>query len=194
MVGSLLFALGSFPPYSQLVDPRAVGVTFVVGSVFFTAAAASQLVATLATDRSDRLAVCAGCVQLIGTVLFNINTIDALIETLDPQQVRRLVWGPDLFGSVAFLVASHLAWLDACGRPWCMRRDDSDWWVAAVNYSGSIFFMLSAIASFVLPTTGDALNTAVVNVGTFVGALCFLAGAYLLLPATAPRRARESPA
>ena len=102
-----------FPPYSQLVDPRAVGVTFVrFGSVFFTAAAASQLAATLARIRSDRLAVCAGCVQLIGTVLFNINTIDALIETLNPQQVRRLVWGPDLFGSVAFLVASHLAWLD----------------------------------------------------------------------------------
>ena len=36
IVGSALFALGSFPPYSQNVDPGAVGITFVVGSVFFT--------------------------------------------------------------------------------------------------------------------------------------------------------------
>ena len=38
IVGSSLFALGSFPPYSQLVDGRAVGITFVIGSLFFTAA------------------------------------------------------------------------------------------------------------------------------------------------------------
>ena len=60
--------------------------------------------------------------------------------------------------------------------------DDADWWVAALNYVGSIFFMLSAIASFTLTTTGEALNTTIVNSGTFLGAVCFLVGAYLLLP------------
>ncbi len=38
MVGSSLFALGSFPPYWGLVDPRVVGITFFVGSLFFTSA------------------------------------------------------------------------------------------------------------------------------------------------------------
>ena len=42
MVGSFLFALGSFPPYAQLVDPRVVGGTFFLGSLFFTAAGYSQ--------------------------------------------------------------------------------------------------------------------------------------------------------
>jgi uncharacterized membrane protein YkvI len=182
MVGSALFALGSFPPYGQLVDPRAVGVTFVAGSVFFTAAAASQLRQTRVEIPEDRLATWAGAVQLVGTILFNLNTIDSLLDSLDPQQARRLVWAPDVFGSIAFLVASHLAWVDVCHRIWCVRRDDANWWVAALNYVGSIFFMLSAIASFVLPTTGEVVNSAVVNSGTFIGAICFFVGAYLLLP------------
>ena len=115
-------------------------------------------------------------------MLFNLNTIDALLDSLDTEQTNRLVWAPDFFGSIAFLVASHLAWLVVCQRLWCVRRDDADWWVAALNYVGSIFFMLSAIASFTLTTTGEALNTTIVNSGTFLGAVCFLVGAYLLLP------------
>jgi hypothetical protein len=46
---------------------------------------------------------------------------------------------------------------------------------------GSIFFMISAIAAFTLPTTGEEINTTLVNSATFVGAVCFFVGAYLLL-------------
>ncbi|HEY4584266.1 MAG TPA: hypothetical protein VI980_06895 [Acidimicrobiia bacterium] len=63
-----------------------------------------------------------------------------------------------------------------------MRRDDVDWWIAALNYVGSIFFMLSAIGAFTLPTTGNVINLTIVNLGTFLGAVCFFVGAYLLLP------------
>jgi hypothetical protein len=42
--------------------------------------------------------------------------------------------------------------------------------------------MLSAVASVTLTTTGEELNTTIVNSGTFIGAVCFLLGAYLLLP------------
>jgi hypothetical protein len=182
MIGSLLFALGSFPLYSQNVDPGTVGITFVVGSVFFTSAAGSQLLqSTRAGD--GRLVVRSSQVQLVGTLLFNISTVDAMLESLDTEQTNRLVWAPDMFGSVAFLIASHLAWLAVCHGLWAVRRDDVDWWMAALNYVGSIFFMLSAIASVMLRTTGEMLNTTIVNLGTFVGAVCFLVGAYLLLPA-----------
>src|SRR5215218_1775233 len=73
----------------------------------------------------------------------------------------------------------------ACGGRWDVRRDDAEWWLAALNGVGSVFFMLSALASFTLRTTGNEVNTTVVNSGTFLGAICFLAGAYLLLPAPA---------
>ena len=122
-------------------------------------------------------------VQSVGTVLFNFNTFDAMFTSLDTEQENRLVWGPDMLGSAAFLIASHLAWVAVCGGIWAVRRDDADWWVAALNYVGSIFFGLSALAAFTLPTTGDLINTTIANMGTFLGAVCFFVGAYLLLPA-----------
>ena len=126
-------------------------------------------------------------VQLIGTLLFNINTINAVLKTLTIEETNRLVWAPDFFGSIAFLVASHLAWLMVCGRLWCIRREDGDWWIAMLNYLGSIFFMASALASFTLVTTGESLNITIVNIGTFLGAVCFFVGAYLLLPPATER-------
>lgn len=207
LVGSFLFAAGSFPPYAQLVDARVVGVTFFVGSLFFTAAAYSQFVQTINTDtdagsrRRPRLVAWqpgrvlwwATVVQLAGTLFFNRSTADALLQDLSVEQVNRLVWAPDVFGSIAFLIASHLAWLAVRGRPWRVRRDDPDWWGAILNYVGSVFFMLSAIASVTLPTTDQVLNLSLVNSGTFLGAACFFGGACLLLPA-APSRTGSVPA
>ena len=200
MIGSSLFALGSFPPYSQLVDGRAVGITFVLGSLIFTAAGYSQFLQVINDADGDagttsfrywawQLAKTlwwAAFVQLIGTLLFNISTIHAMFETFTVEEEDRLVWAPDYIGSIAFLVASHLAWTSVCHRLWCVRRDDPSWWGALLNYVGSILFMASAIASFTLTTTGEALNITIVNVCTFLGAVCFLAGAYLLLPPHKP--------
>jgi hypothetical protein len=182
MAGSALFALGSFPPYSQRVDGRAVGITFVAGSVLFTSAAAGALAQALRDHVDGRLVWACG-VQLVGTVLFNVNTVRALRDTFDDaHEANRLVWAPDAFGSIAFLVASHLAWIVVCHGLWRVARDDADWWVAGLNYVGSILFMVSALASFTLETTGEEINQTLVNSATFGGAVCFLVGAYLLLP------------
>jgi uncharacterized membrane protein len=48
---------------------------------------------------------------------------------------------------------------------------------------GSVAFMVSAIASFVLPATGSVINPRWADLGTFIGAVCFLFGAALMLPA-----------
>lgn len=193
MVGSTLFALGSLPAYAAQVDGRIYGATFFIGSVFFTSAAASQFVQVIdedpaATRRRFWVIRWASplwwsvVVQFVGTILFNVSTGAATIDTLDIDETNRLVWAPDIFGSVAFLVASHLGWVVVCGRLWCVRRNDADWWSAALNYVGSIFFMASAIASLTLPTTGQVVNLVIVNSATFIGAVCFLVGAYVLLP------------
>ena len=188
MVGSVLFAVGSFPVYSQLVDPGAVGITFVVGSVCFTAAAAGQLrqatgvPGTGAAAIGVRFVLWAAIVQFAGTLLFNVNTVRAMIDGLTAEQTDRLVWAPDFFGSIAFLVASHLGWRALAARSRSGEIDDAEWWSARANYVGSGLFMLAAVAAFVLPTTGEVLNTAIVNSGTCLGALCFLVGSYVLLP------------
>jgi hypothetical protein len=194
MVGSSLFALGSFPPYSQLVDGRVVGITYVVGSLFFTAGGYSTVLQVINDGADDSVPMkwwawsprgalwWAAVVQLIGTLLFNANTIDAMVAAFTVEETNRLVWGPDFFGSIAFLVASHLAWMHLSGKFWYRDTDDPEWWSSMLNYLGSVFFMASAIASFTLPTTGETLNITIVNTGTFLGALCFLVGSYVLLP------------
>ncbi len=58
-----------------------------------------------------------------------------------------------------------------------------------MNLVGSVAFGVSAIASYVT-SSGQLLSLALTNLGTFVGAVCFLIGAVLLLP----ERTLEGPA
>jgi hypothetical protein len=177
MVGSACFAVGAVPAYLDLVGVEADGVTFFVGSLFFTAAAGLQL--WLSTDRAQRWA---GGVQFVGTLLFNISTFDALQSSLSADQADHRVWTPDVLGSIAFLVASALAYAEV-RRPWLhWRPRDLGWSITTLNMVGSIAFGVSAAASYVL--SDDSIRDAQrANAGTFLGAICFLVGAALLIPA-----------
>ncbi len=183
MVGATCFALGSFPLYFNTAPAQVVGTTFFVGSIFFTSAGVTQLGQEL-RDRGDRKALWAAIIQLVGMVFFNINTFRAGFVAVPEDEINRLIWAPDLYGSIAFLAASHLAWLTVCGRVWCVDRTSDDWWIAALNYLGSIFFICATVGAFTLPTTDELVNIAVVNAGTFLGACCFFLGGYLLLPSS----------
>ena len=55
-------------------------------------------------------------------------------------------------------------------RPRC-----TGWWQPAVNLLGCIFFGISAIAGYVIPSTGSVLDQAAANLNTALGAACFLA-------------------
>ena len=98
------------------------------------------------------------------------------------HQINRLVWRPDVYGSIAFLVASYLADVAVTRRAWRWRPGGRPGWIAKLNLLGSVAFGLSAAAAFTLPTTGEVANIRLVNLGTFVGAVCFFVGAALLLP------------
>jgi hypothetical protein len=200
MIGSTAFALASLPAVATHVDPTAVGITFVVGAGFFTAAAALQHLQTLRAGRTvvrgagapprrawrrilvepGRIDWWATAVQLVGTVFFNITTIAALNDALDTRQEIVRVWAPDALGSVCFLVASELALLEVCHRWWCRPHGDVGRRIAVLNMTGSIFFGISAVTSFILPDTGEVLSAEATNAFTFLGAVCFLAGAWLV--------------
>jgi hypothetical protein len=45
-----------------------------------------------------------------------------------------------------------------------------------------VAFGVSAVAGYISPSTGQLHNAELSNLGTFTGALCFLAGALLLMP------------
>ena len=194
IVGSSLFALGAVPFYSEAVGLRATALTFFVGSVFFTAAAFGQYRETvdgLSTANTGRrrfwvwaprdLAWLACAVQLAGTLWFNWSTANALRLNLIAASADERVWRPDALGSVAFLVASGLSWIDAVGGG-DGRARTRDWWIGAANMLGSIAFGVSAVAAYVVPATGDVWNDELSNLGTLLGAVCFLVGAIMLLP------------
>ena len=61
------------------------------------------------------------------------------------------------------------------------RPHDLSWWITLLNLVGSVAFGVSAIASYVKPN-GQLVSLALTNLGTFIGAVCFLAGGVLLLP------------
>jgi YrhK-like protein len=171
--GSLCFVVAPFPGFVQLVGPGADGAVFFACSLLFTSAAALQLAETHGPPRG---AWWASAVQLTGTVLFNISTYHALQEGLSTSDENRRVWAPDALGSVCFLVASVIGWL-------VVRRSSRtpDRQIAALNLAGSVAFGVAAVASYVVPDTGSVLDLAAANVTTVIGALCFLAGALLLM-------------
>jgi hypothetical protein len=124
-------------------------------------------------------------VQLAGTLLFNLNTFRALQMGLEQTSYDRLVWAPDAVGSACFLVSGYLAYVEVCGGLACRPRRSLEWRIAAVNLLGCVAFGVSAIASYVVPSTGSVVDLAAANVSTAFGALCFLVGAVLLLPESA---------
>ncbi len=195
-VGSLLFALGAVPGYASAVGARWDAVTFFIGSLFFTAAgfltyreavdASTQAPGTARRRffvfQPRRIDWLATAVQLAGTLFFNVSTGNAVRADLTAQAAHQHVWRPDAAGSVCFLVASWLAWFEAC-HGWADWRPRSwSWWITLLNLTGSVAFGVSAVAGYINPATGQLHNAERSNLGTLVGALCFLAGALLLLP------------
>lgn len=207
MVGSGCFTIGAIPGFVSLVGAGADGVTFFVGSVFFTGAGYLQFLEVANAEPSfpegsghlrfvswepRRIDWLATSIQLFGTFFFNVSTYRAMIESLTAESENLLAWRPDALGSVCFLVASSLAFAEA-GHGWVSWRPrDLGWTIATLNLAGSIFFGLSAIGAHVVASTGELLNAAVANGGTFLGAISFLVGAALLLPEASRNRNRPS--
>ncbi|MET0627344.1 MAG: hypothetical protein ABW033_02660 [Acidimicrobiia bacterium] len=199
-IGSLCFAVGAAPGYVDLVGVAADGITFFVGSIFFTTASALQYLEVLNADPSltsagdarrrprffsfepRRVDWWASSVQLVGTVFFNVSTFSAMWTSLTAEQAERFVWKPNVYGCICFLVASGLAWGEVGHSFWSWRPRDLSWWIAGLNLAGSIAFGASAVAAKVVPGSEQVRNVALMNLGTFLGGVAFFVGAALLLP------------
>jgi hypothetical protein len=197
-LGSACFAVASIASQWESAPRPAIGVTFFVGSILFTAAAYLQYSEAVNVRRSHapqrrrrswrpasweprRIDWLATFIQLVGTILFNISTFEGMKRGLSARESDLRIWAPDAFGSVCFLVASELAFAETCHRWLCLRGRSRSWRIAALNLAGSIAFGVAAIAAIVEPSDDEPVSAAVSNVGTALGALCFLAGALLLI-------------
>ena len=168
-LGSTCFFVGPFPGYVKLVGGSADAVTFFVGSILFTAGGAMQSWITWdhrTADRAGRAAWWSAVIQSAGTLFFNVTTFMALETAVSNSNYDRLVWRPDAFGSICFLVSGVIAYVASPRHGWWPTREGHGWWQPGVNLLGCIFFGISAIAGYVVPSTGSMLDLAAANWNT----------------------------
>jgi hypothetical protein len=209
VIGSGCFAISSMAGLTPTLlgsfagSLTAINLVFFVGSIFFTSAAYLQFLAAVNADRISALVHrsrphgrfrwfswnpmaigwLSAASQLVGTLLFNLNTFDALLPGLDWLQEDLLIWTPDALGSICFLAASALALLEyGNGRLLTWNLRDVSWWIINLNMLGSLAFGVAAVYALVLPGATDVLDAWLVNATTLLGALCFMIAAVLLLP------------
>jgi hypothetical protein len=182
--GSACFLIGPFPGYAELVGETADAVTFFVGSILFTAGGALQCSLAFARPRSSGAGSAAqwvATIQSAGTLFFNVTTYRALHTAISNPGYDRLVWRPDALGSICFLVSGLIAYRASPRRGLLPERTGYGWWESAVNLLGCLFFGISAIAGYVVPSSGSVLDLAAANFNTSLGAGCFLACAVATL-------------
>jgi len=212
LIGGSLFALGAALAQAGAEFTLCASI-YLVGGVFFSTGGYVSVVQVVNEPSGGlveagltswrwwsreprRLQWLSAVALFAGTIVFAINLVDSFIEGLGPAGVDRLVWGPDMVGCALFLVSGHLAMAGISGGFWRVwRRRDLGWWIVAVNQLGSVLFMVSAVASFVRPSTGDALATGIANWGTLTGALCFAVAGLMqeFEHPLGPRRRRDQP-
>lgn len=204
--GSLLFMLGGIlslaPPLAVRLALESSGINsiFFAGSIPFTAAAYLQLFQAANAAPSDTRQPSAapavawfgwrpgdinwlGCaLQFFGTVMFNVNTFDALLPQLNWRQQDLAIWAPDMVGSALFLASAFLAYVECWRSPGSWQPGRLAWWICIINLLGCIAFMLSAVLAFI-PAAGQAdVAVSLSLLATVVGAAAFLAGGLLMLP------------
>ena len=176
-VGSTCFLVGPFPGYAGLVGDTADAVTFFVGSIFFTTGGALQTLIAAPERRAAGAGMAAwwaATVQSAGTLFFNVSTYQAMHTAITSSEYNRLVWRPDALGSICFLVSGAIAYRASPRRGWLPLRGAHGWWESAVNLLGCVFFGISAVAGYVVPSTGSIVDLAAANFNTSLGAACFL--------------------
>ena len=170
LLGGSLFAAGAAMAQRGVESLVTVNVTYLVGGFFFSLGGYLSIRLAAPGQRAWRSAV----VLFVGTLLFAVSLVAAFAVGITPRQSNGWIWLPDILGCVCFLASGHLV---GGGRVRLLPHA-LDWWVAAINQLGSVLFFFAGVAAFTRPATSVELAAALVNSGTFGGALCFaLAGA-----------------
>src|ERR1700733_12142126 len=112
-IGSACFLIGPLRHYTKLVGESADALTFFIGSILFSLGVALQSYLAFPERRSPGAGSAlwrAAAIQSAGTLFFNVTTFQALDTSLPSSQYDKLVWRPDAFGSVCFLVSGGIAY------------------------------------------------------------------------------------
>jgi hypothetical protein len=186
VIGSSLFAIATAPGFALVAGAGATNLLCFIGSWFFTSAALIQLLRSRPSQsrswkmRPVRLELFSAATQFVGTVRFNVSTGAALWAHRIPAR-RHFVWWPDATGSVSFLLSGVLGVAAVTLTVGLVQLKSREWLATWINMVGSVAFGASAAGAFI-SRKGVTEDAWVANVGTFIGALCFLTAALLAMP------------
>ena len=179
-IGSLCFFVGPFPGFADLVGDEADSWVFFVGSIFFTTAAGLTLWQTtlrVPGRWSGDASWWSAAIQFAGTLFFNRSTYNATQDDLRrAARAAGLVTGPVRLDRVPG--SGLIAYRVATSGKLLPERRDREWWMSAVNLLGCVLFMISAIAAFIVPSTGTVLDLAASNFTTAAAACVSSSGPY----------------
>ncbi|MBV1915536.1 MAG: hypothetical protein KUG72_09125 [Pseudomonadales bacterium] len=202
--GSILFLCPDLAAFWSLSANQINGIFF-AGSIPFSTAAWLQLAQAANsgdfTDAGgvtqngfkpfgwfpDNIGWLSCMLQFFGTLLFNINTFDALSPDLNWFQQDLAIWIPNLFGSLLFLASGYLAFIEICHGHWAWRPRALEWRITFINLLGCIAFLISSLFAFILPR-GSAIGDTASLIFTVLGAIAFFIGALLLIPESSKSR------
>jgi len=204
-LGSFLFVLGSVFSLSPDLARRfalqssTINAIYFAGSIPFTTAAYLQLFQVAnAAPRSRRrrfpqlfgwfpenIGWLSCALQFPGTLLFNINTWDAMLPGLDWVQQDLVIWAPNFVGSVLFLASGYLGFVETCHAYWDWKPASLSWWITFTNLLGCIGFMIAAVYAVVLPKPRLTDAATLATEFTLFGAVFFFIGSLLMLPEAA---------
>lgn len=208
-IGSLLFLTASICSLVLMSGlPAALDLSnsnrmFFCGSIFFTFAAYLQLFQSANPDslfptlnvkprnylgwRPADIGWVSSAFQFLGTLLFNINTFNAMSSDLSWIQLDVRVWLPDLVGSLLFLASGYLAFAETCHSHWSWNFRDLSWRIVFANLIGCLAFMAAAITAFSSPNSTNLTLEFFSMAMTTLGAGGFLVGAIMMLPESTSR-------
>ena len=131
-------------------------------------------------------------VFFMGSLLFTSAATLQWLETVNANRGPAPATGQRLkvltFEPSRIDVSGYLAYVELSGHLLGRPRRTRESAIATVNLLGCLAFGVSAVASYIVPSTGSEVSLTLVNLCTAFGALCFLIGALLLLPEGALER------
>jgi hypothetical protein len=123
-------------------------------------------------------------VFFVGSLTFNYETTVALGSVLGVLP-KYGVWATSLIGSIFFLMAGLLQFIEAGNRYLSVNTRDVSWWIGLLFTIGALGFIIGSLPGVGtpgLPTPKQGSGPLIVKIGFLTGSIIYLAGSYLMLP------------